>query len=336
MPPGCRAAGLAGALGAPLRVRCTDVVLVLVLWRTAPAQVMLGYSDSGKDAGRLSANWALYRCQVRPRPPRPRFDDGAAASSFLTWHADRTAPRQESCAVAVATPLVSSGLGRPQEQLVSITKAAGVKLTLFHGRGGTVGRGGGPTYLAIQSQPPGSVEGSFRITEQGEMVQASALVSPCQGSGLPAATHLLTTPRADAQADLSMLRMARDASPLLALLCAGQVWHQRRCAVSAGNLPERRAHRHAQAALAAQERGAARSSTPATSRRAHLCLRCREPQRAQHVSACLNQARCARGLPLAAAAQSWRTLMDQMAELSCAAYRHVVRVCLRMPSRGTA
>jgi phosphoenolpyruvate carboxylase len=84
-------------------------------------EVMLGYSDSGKDAGRLAANWALYRCQ---------------------------------------------------EALVALTKAHNVRLNLFHGRGGTVGRGGGPTYLAIQSQAPGSVEGSFRITEQGEMVQA--------------------------------------------------------------------------------------------------------------------------------------------------------------------
>lgn len=81
---------------------------------------MLGYSDSGKDAGRLAANWALYRCQ---------------------------------------------------EDLVKVFKDAGIKLTLFHGRGGTVGRGGGPTHVAIQSQPPGSVDGRFRITEQGEMIQ---------------------------------------------------------------------------------------------------------------------------------------------------------------------
>ena len=76
---------------------------------------MLGYSDSGKDAGRLAANWALYQCQ---------------------------------------------------EQLVETLKEHGVKLTLFHGRGGSIGRGGGPMYLAIQSQPPGSVQGSLRITEQ--------------------------------------------------------------------------------------------------------------------------------------------------------------------------
>jgi phosphoenolpyruvate carboxylase len=84
-------------------------------------EVMLGYSDSGKDAGRLAAAWALYRAQ---------------------------------------------------EEIVAVCEAAGVKLTLFHGRGGTVGRGGGPMYLAIQSQPPGSVRGSLRITEQGEMVNA--------------------------------------------------------------------------------------------------------------------------------------------------------------------
>ncbi|CAG9464223.1 unnamed protein product [Pedinophyceae sp. YPF-701] len=84
-------------------------------------EIMLGYSDSGKDAGRLAANWALYRAQ---------------------------------------------------EQLTEVSRNAGVKQTLFHGRGGTIGRGGGPMYLAIQSQPPGSVEGRLRVTEQGEMVQA--------------------------------------------------------------------------------------------------------------------------------------------------------------------
>ena len=84
-------------------------------------EVMLGYSDSGKDAGRLAAAWALYTCQ---------------------------------------------------ERVVEVCKAHGVTLTLFHGRGGTVGRGGGPMHLAIQSQPPGSVHGSLRVTEQGEMVQA--------------------------------------------------------------------------------------------------------------------------------------------------------------------
>jgi phosphoenolpyruvate carboxylase len=84
-------------------------------------EVMVGYSDSAKDAGRFAAAWDLYRAQ---------------------------------------------------EEIVAACREAGVKLTLFHGRGGSVGRGGGPTYLAIQSQPPGSIDGTLRVTEQGEMLQA--------------------------------------------------------------------------------------------------------------------------------------------------------------------
>lgn len=84
-------------------------------------EIMIGYSDSSKDAGRMAAAWALYKAQ---------------------------------------------------EALVSLCKSFKVDLTLFHGRGGTVGRGGGPTYLAIMSQPPGSVDKTLRVTEQGEMIQA--------------------------------------------------------------------------------------------------------------------------------------------------------------------
>jgi phosphoenolpyruvate carboxylase len=63
-------------------------------------------------------------------------------------------------------------LYRAQQRLVSTTREAGVRMRLFHGRGGTVGRGGGPAYEAILAQPPGSVDGEIRITEQGEMVAA--------------------------------------------------------------------------------------------------------------------------------------------------------------------
>nr|CAA60627.1 phosphoenolpyruvate-carboxylase [Vanilla planifolia] len=85
-------------------------------------EVMIGYSDSGKDAGRLSAAWQLYK---------------------------------------------------GQEDLIKVAKKYGVKLTMFHGRGGTVGRGGGPTHLAILSQPPDTIHGSLRVTVQGEVIEQS-------------------------------------------------------------------------------------------------------------------------------------------------------------------
>jgi phosphoenolpyruvate carboxylase len=84
-------------------------------------EVMIGYSDSAKDVGRLAASWDLYRAQ---------------------------------------------------EEIVATCQRHGVHVTLFHGRGGSVGRGGGPTHLAIMSQPAGSIDGTLRVTEQGEMLQA--------------------------------------------------------------------------------------------------------------------------------------------------------------------
>lgn len=82
--------------------------------------VMIGYSDSAKDAGVMAASWAQYRAQ---------------------------------------------------DALIKTCEKAGIALTLFHGRGGSIGRGGAPAHAALLSQPPGSLKGGLRVTEQGEMIR---------------------------------------------------------------------------------------------------------------------------------------------------------------------
>lgn len=82
--------------------------------------VMIGYSDSAKDAGVLAATWGQYKCQ---------------------------------------------------EKLVEVFVKQNIELKLFHGRGGTIGRGGGPAHDAIASQPPGTLDGGLRVTEQGETIR---------------------------------------------------------------------------------------------------------------------------------------------------------------------
>lgn len=95
-----------------------------------------------------------------------------------TWYLRRIEGRQEimigySDSAKDGSRLTANWeLYKAQEALTAICRERGVHLTLFHGRGGSVGRGGGPTFTAIQSQPPGSVAGSLRVTEQGEMIQA--------------------------------------------------------------------------------------------------------------------------------------------------------------------
>lgn len=107
--------------GAPENV---DRLLAVPAYRgsiNGKQEIMIGYSDSAKDAGRLAASWAQYKSQ---------------------------------------------------EALVEIGSKHGIDVTFFHGKGGTVGRGGNPaTFEAILAHAPNTIDGEFRVTEQGEMIE---------------------------------------------------------------------------------------------------------------------------------------------------------------------
>ena len=99
---------------------CSNPAYATVLdWQGRHQHVMLGYSDSNKDCGYLTANWALYQAQ---------------------------------------------------DAIMAVCRKHKVKVTLFHGRGGSIARGGGPAAKAILAQPVGLKDGGIRVTEQGEVL----------------------------------------------------------------------------------------------------------------------------------------------------------------------
>ncbi len=126
-------------------------VAKLVQRSGAEQDIMLGYSDSNKDGGIFTSNWELYRAEI------------ALVELF-----DQLAGRAAGPSQGRAAP--SGGSALHAVKSVGVHETHNIQLRMFHGRGGTVGRGGGPSYQAILAQPPGTVRGQIRLTEQGEVI----------------------------------------------------------------------------------------------------------------------------------------------------------------------
>ena len=157
----------------------------------AEQDIMLGYSDSNKDGGIFTSNWELYRAEIALVALFDEINQHNHAAASSTTSAATTqstagppqgglAPSGGSAAHAVASMgATQSTAGPPQGGLAPSRGSAAhavasvgamIQLRMFHGRGGTVGRGGGPSYQAILAQPPGTVRGQIRLTEQGEVI----------------------------------------------------------------------------------------------------------------------------------------------------------------------
>ncbi len=121
--------------------------------------IMLGYSDSNKDGGIFTRNWELYRAET------------ALVELFDTLNATTRAAAERGGPDPSAGPS-QAGIAPPRGAATRAAAERGglIRLRMFHGRGGTVGRGGGPSYQAILAQPPGTVRGQIRLTEQGEVI----------------------------------------------------------------------------------------------------------------------------------------------------------------------
>ncbi len=140
-----------------------------------------------KEAGLLDASGSEPYCPVPISPLFETIDDlhnGAAilhAMLELPLYRAIVATQGESQEVMLGYSDSNKDGGylaanwavyRAELALVEVARKTGIRLRLFHGRGGTVGRGGGPSYQAILAQPPGAVNGSLRLTEQGEVIAA--------------------------------------------------------------------------------------------------------------------------------------------------------------------